>query len=685
LLYYKSLLLKLYKGDLSSSLDKLDKAIKLIENEKDLQFLVKCQISKAETLLSIGNIKEAIAILSQYVNFQTNSENKARILYRIAYAHYKNSQYDESLSLLGKAITAIDRGNPSNEMKDIKIDIFNLYGHIFLIKGEYSKSIAYYENVSRNADNIIDKYETNFNLILLYSQSGRFEKANEYIELTKEIADKFPLPIFMIAFLLAIQSFKFEFGEYEESIRILKEINLIASKLGHKYYIFLSYSLIGDSYYYLNRLSKSEEYYDLAFTYMNEDNILEKIQYAAAKAILLKKGDMPPSIETVLLEAYTYYKDNLLIYNKTQIEYHLADYYLRNNQPRSACKYLSECLGVSKEKEYFAHLQREYISSKSLFDFAFANNIEKSFVKMIIDETISKPESSWLTYESWINLQKISEQLYDVNISAFGIGEIQIRGHLVPENEWRKKKWKYILIYLFLSRKKELTKDKIIDTFYPEYSIESADNVFHQIISRFRSLVKAEDSSSSYIAERTKIYKEEKPANKKTDSFPLISPLVIYEDKAVKINKNFSFKIDAVEFEKITSAFSLSRNIDKKIQYAKNAVGLYKGDFLEGLYDPWCEELRNKYKNDFINISECLIEILFDNKSYEEVHYYAGNLLKFDKLNEAAFEKIIKSYSSQNKPNMAKEKYNYMIKQYELELGEKPGSSFNEKIKNYLQ
>ena len=151
--------------------------------------------------------------------------------------------------------------------------------------------------------NIIDKFETNCNLILLYSQSGKFEIASELIEPMREISEKIPIPIFKISFLLALQAFKFEFGEYEESINLLEEMNGIAAALNHKYYIYLGYSLIADTYYYLGRLSKCEEYYDMAFTYMNDENQLEKIQFSSLKAILLKKKNINASIETVLLEA----------------------------------------------------------------------------------------------------------------------------------------------------------------------------------------------------------------------------------------------------------------------------------------------------------------------------------------------------------------------------------------------
>ena len=677
LLYYKALLMKFYEGNIDESLPYLDKAIINAKKDKNHELAMESSILRIRNLLSLGKISAAIKSINEIITKKTSSENKARLHYLMAFANYQNSDYDKSLPLLDKAVKELEEGEFVIEGKDIQIDIFKLYGHIFLIRGEFAKSISYYEKVDKKADKIIDKQETYCNLILLYSLSGKFDKAVEYTVKAKETIERISVPLFKITYLLAYQALKFEFGDYEDSIRLLEEMNDIAVKLNHKYYIYLSYSLIGDSYYYLNKLSKTEEYYDLAFKYVNDDNSLEKVQYSVMKALLMKKMEPDESVEQVLLEAYEYYKKNKIIYNQTQVAFHIADYYLRTNNFQNTHKYISGTLNAASEKDYISFLQRDFMDSRYLFDFAVANNIQKDFIKMITDSLLHKKEMEWISEDCKKRITELSLSVYDITLNSFGKGDIIVRGEKIEENEWSKKKWKMIFIYLLLNSKQALTKDKIIDMFYPDTPIESVDNIFHQIVSKFRNLIKI-DSFLNHDNPKSK------PKKSTANEVKLTSPLIIYEDKILRINNDFTFCIDANEFEKYYKLAASEKDDDKKLLYLKKAVNIYKGDFLEGNYDNWCEELRTKYKSYMVSMSEELIKFLYAQGDYSSSVSYCEKLLKYEKLNLIAYEYTIKSYENLDKHTLAREKYSQLIKSYKIEFDESVPGYFTDKIKFIL-
>lgn len=677
MLLYKSQILRVYKGDAESSLQYLDKAIEQAEKNKDTGLLIRAIISRSRNLINSGKINEAIKNLEKVSSKKNKDEAEAKLQYMSAFALYQNGDYDKAINMLDKAVSLLENTEENTDSANTKLDVFNLYGHIYLIRGDYSKSIAYYEQVVKRSRRVIDKYETYCNLILLNAQSAKFDKALEYIEEAKAISTTISIPIFRITYLLAYQSVKFEFGDYEGSIDILEEINRIAGNINHKYYIFLSYSLIGDSYYYLNRLSKAEEYYDLAFKYVNDESRLEKIQYSFTKALLIKKETITDDIEGVLREAYDYYSENKFTYNKTQSAFHIADYYYKKRNYSTSLVYLKETLNISAEKEYQSFLQREYPDIRYLFDFAMANGIQKDLIKAIVHSLASKKESVWLSPQASKRLSGSALNIYDIRLKTFGKAEIIIRGNTIDEAFWSKKKWKVIFIYLMLSSKQELTKDKIIDVFYPDTPIESAENIFHQMVSKFRSIAKIASCDEKPAAVKAK--------GKKTgDEAQLVSQLLIYEDKLLKISDDFIFYIDSNEFDKLYKKASMAKNPEKKTELLSSAIKLYKGDFLEGNYETWAEELRMKYQSYFISMSEDIIKIKAEEKDHDAVLEYSENLLKYDPLNLAAYEYAIKSYEALNKLKQAREKYSRLIKSYDKEYGEKLPASFTSKVSSIL-
>lgn len=674
LLYLRALLLKFFEGNIEESLPVLDKAIALLQNSDDKEFLVKCCISRSRNLISLGRISEAIKLLQDADKITVETLSKAKLLFLSAYAHYQNSDYDRSLDLLNTAAGLINSDEyPVQGTTDVKQELFNLFGHIFLIKGDYSKSISYYERAVKNTERIFGRYETICNLVLLYSQSGKFEKASEYLEEAGSISGNISIPIFRITYLLACQAFKYEFGDYEESIRLLEEMNKIASELNHKYYIFLSYSLIGDSYYSLNKMKKAEEYYDLAFRYLNESNELERIQFSVCKALLLMKTGKNPEIESVLLNAYQFYDQRKITYSKIQISFHLADFYLVSGNHAKAMEYLKEVLMTAEEKEYNSFIQREICNFSRLFDFAIANRQHISYIKHQKSAFLEKRNSKWISADCRKRLICQNGSLIDIQLDLFGKSEVSIRGRVVTDSSWSKKKWKYMFIFLMLEPGRSVTKDKLIDLFYPDTPMESADNIFHQVISKFRNLIKITHNEQKPV--NTESVENQKKGRstgkgKKVDSFAITPPLINYEDKLVALSNDFTYYADSIEFEKLYKYSNSLKEPDLRLNYMKQAVAIYKGDFLEGNYETWCEELRSKYRSYFISMSEELVRILFGNKEYEDVLLYSENLLKFDKLNLSGYEYLIRSMIEINRPQIAKVRYSQLLKSYKREYDE---------------
>jgi ATP/maltotriose-dependent transcriptional regulator MalT len=379
LIYFIGVLYKYYIGDLETSLDYLKKALNKFTEKDGAEHIIKCHVNISSVLLNLGKTQEAILELNGLLKSLNNEEYKAPVLYFLATAYYQNSEYDTAEQMLKEALEICC----SENLMKVKMDILNMLGHIELIKGEYRKSAEYYERVLEGKPNVLHRFETLCNLILILSQSSKYKKAAEHLNQLNEFIGRFDTPILRIPYLLAKQAYYYESGNFEENIRILHEINTTAQAMNHKKYIYLSYRLLIDSYYYMNNIPKACEYYELSCKCLDDKNELEKMEIKATQAVLKKTKNIDKGIENALLEAYEFYGTNDILLNKIGICYNLADYYMRAGDLKNAKKYLEECLKISSEKEYLSYLYRESLYGSELLDFAIQNNIHIDFVKEI--------------------------------------------------------------------------------------------------------------------------------------------------------------------------------------------------------------------------------------------------------------------------------------------------------------
>jgi ATP/maltotriose-dependent transcriptional regulator MalT len=388
LLYFSGMLYKYYIGDLDASLDFFQRALNMFTDKDDQQFVIRCHLNKASVLLNLARTQEAISELTEKLGTETEADNRARYLYYLALAYYQNSEYNKSEGLLKQALEMCK----NETLKRLRMDVLNLLGHIELIRGEYRKSAEYYECVLEGNPNVLHRFETLCNLILLDSQSGKYSKAEEFLTKLNELIEGFNTPILRIPYLLAKQAYYYESGNYTANIKVLQEINSTALAMNHKKYIYLSYRLLVDSYYFMNDLRKAREYYELSCKSLDKNNELEVMELKATLAMLNKRDNMDPSIENTMLEAYVYYNSNQFTHNKIQICYNLADYYMKKKDSTNTKKYLEECLRISSEMDYLSYLYRESHNCKELLEFALKNGMHADFVNTILNLHPSQKE-----------------------------------------------------------------------------------------------------------------------------------------------------------------------------------------------------------------------------------------------------------------------------------------------------
>ncbi|MBL7129112.1 MAG: tetratricopeptide repeat protein [Ignavibacteria bacterium] len=668
IIFYKGCLSKNIYGDLDKALNYFETSLKKFKEKQDSEFENKTYTNIAEVLIKTGNIQKAIEILIQLKKKKLDPVDQAKILYWLAVAYINMTDYEKSLKLLTKALEISNTEN----LKDIKYAILNDLGNICLIQGDYTKSMFYYEKVLSHIKNIYNKFQTLTNIVQLYSYEGNYEKAKETLDEARNIENLYTSQFFKISYLLSSAYLSYMVCDYEKAITIWKELLSIATKSNIEYYIYISYYNIAACYMYLKKFEKSREYFKLAKELVKKLSEGEKIYFNYWLSILNKEENRQKDVEKNLKEAHEYFKTNNMLYDKAHAELHLADYYLEKGESDAALKYITASIDAVDKKEYNSMLQKEILFKRNVFDFIIENKINPELMSKVYFSVLDLDCYNWGSDEFKKRLNLSIDKFYDLKVTTFGGLNIKIRGKLIPDDLWVRKIRKLIFAYIILNYKKNITKDSLIDLFYPESTPENADNIFHQTLSNIRAIIKKEAGFCI-------------PVLKSKKWTMLAAPSYIsYQKQILSLNPYYLYNVDVFDFENsYRKGVSLSEN--EREEHLKNAVNLYKGNFLEGFYQSWCEEMRKTYEQQYESALKELIKLINKNFRYEDVVLYSEKLLKIDNLNEEAYLYKIEALVKLNNISKAKAVAKLMHTTYQKELGEElPGEILN-KIKEVLQ
>lgn len=665
LIFLKGFLLKRYKGDYVAASNYLKRCIEVSTKS---EVSLKANLEYANLLLTWSRINEAIELLEKLLTDEIDKINRAKILFVLSDAYHRLG-YDMDSKVLPSANEALDIANEEN-LPDLKTNIYDMIGRAYQARGLFVKSSYYYEMALKNTTLIYHKLRILCNTIVINCDMAKFEKANGLMKELDEFIRHFPAPKLKFERLRMNAVFSYDTGDFEKAREYCEEIIKLSIEKNHVLYIFWHYLQIGESYFLQNNSGKAKTYFELAAKYFNESDETSVLEFNSRNLLLedFNKEDL----ENKFLKIVKRLEELGYIQEMAGQMFYLADYYYKTKQYASALEFLKRSLGISNKYQYLSTIEMRFTKFRYLYDFALSNNIEREFIRNIILSLLERINASYISPEYKKRLKEDIHTFYDIDLKVFGGIEIFIRGNYIKEEQWIRKKSKLILVYLLLNPEFKFTKDKIMDMFFPESSPETADNIFHQVISNIRNVSKISGL-------------EEKKGKKKEDVILQNSPFVIYEDKILRLNDNYIYRVDSKEFDRYYHIFrSPESTTEEKIKAAEEAVNLYQGELLAGIYETWCEDLREVYHNKFIAICEFLSENYKKQKMYFEAIEISERLIHADKLNERGYVTIIECHAELGNMNLARAKYEQLVKTYDEEYGDKPDKKIIEKIEQIV-
>ena len=247
-----------------------------------------------------------------------------------------------------------------------------------------------------------------------------------------------------------------------------------------------------------------------------------------------------------------------------------------------------------------------------------------------------------------------------MNLQAPGYARISMVVHMLgsfrvnsgPEKTAKKPKGKgkQILKYLIVNRHSLAPKEVLMELFWPHHDINSARNNLNVAIYGLRKAFKDNGPTISYI---------------------------LFKEGGYQINPIIDIWVDTERFENhIRSAKTrgIRGSIIESINEYKKAQALYLGDFLaDDLYEDWIEDIRHKYKEEYISVLKHLGDYSFQKLDYENCVSLNKKLVENDACDEKAHQRLMSSYNALGMRHLVPRQFNLCKKALSTELGLEPG------------
>jgi ATP/maltotriose-dependent transcriptional regulator MalT/DNA-binding SARP family transcriptional activator len=240
----------------------------------------------------------------------------------------------------------------------------------------------------------------------------------------------------------------------------------------------------------------------------------------------------------------------------------------------------------------------------------------------------------------------------DLTVNALGPPEV-FRDPSRPfaPDAWTTKRARDMFLYVATSRHRRVPKDALIDAFWPDDDLAAIEKNFHPTISHIRKALNSRQ--------------------------PLKQNFLVFRDGAYQLNPALTYSIDTEHFEQeIAAAETAKREREPKAlrHHLEAAYGLYRGEFMSGIYDPWVDESRTYYAEQFARVVNALAKLSFSEKRWTQALKFATEILREDPFREDVHRLVLKIHAGHGKPASIKKHYEAMESLLRTELGITPSA-----------
>jgi DNA-binding SARP family transcriptional activator len=241
---------------------------------------------------------------------------------------------------------------------------------------------------------------------------------------------------------------------------------------------------------------------------------------------------------------------------------------------------------------------------------------------------------------------KEDKSVLRVTACLLGSFRVSVNDHNVEK--WPGRRGKSVLKYLLANLNEEISRDVLMDVFWPDSAPDSARNNLNVAMHNLRQ-------AFSHVCQE---------------------PVVIFKRGNYRMNPEINIWTDIDEFER---HFQASRQLESagQIPDASNeyeiAANLYQGDFLaDDPYDEWPIITRERLRVMYLETLDHLSRIYFSQGQYAACAALCQRILERDDCREDAHCRLMRSYSRQGQHNLALRQYQTCVEALRTQLDVDP-------------
>jgi two-component SAPR family response regulator len=216
----------------------------------------------------------------------------------------------------------------------------------------------------------------------------------------------------------------------------------------------------------------------------------------------------------------------------------------------------------------------------------------------------------------------IEEPSLRLEIRALGGTEVRKEGELLPGSAWRSTRARALFFYIV--DRQQVRKDDIGLDFWPDFSPGKISSNFHATLWRVRQALGGKD-------------------------------LIIFNDDSYSLHPAISVWYDVAEFENYLRQASDSTLAEtERAEILRQALRLYRGDFLHDVFLEWADQRREELQNGYMDALVTLAGMEQAKEHFAEARELYAKALNIDPYRDHIHLAVMQCLVSAGSPSAAK-------------------------------